>query len=81
MAVSDEAGRALALIGDIGACGQADAGFWRGVVTRIVADLDEEPGAGRMMVRVCELLARMREVLPGQPGAVAKLRDDAEDGR
>ena len=67
MAVSDEAGKALTLIQGIDVCKQADADFWRGMVARIVYDLDDEPGAERMMVRVRELLGRMWDELPDKP--------------
>ena len=68
MAVSDEAGKAFTLIQGIDVCKQADAGFWRSLVTRIVLDLDREPGAERMMVRVRELLGQMWDALPDKPG-------------
>jgi hypothetical protein len=67
MAVSDDTARALGLILAIDLRKQADADFWRGMVTRIVVDLDEEPGAGRMTVRVRELLADMWRRLDDKP--------------
>ena len=65
--ISDDAARALDLISGIDLCKQDDADFWRGMVTRIVVDLDEEPGAERMMVRVRELLAEMWRKLEDKP--------------
>lgn len=37
----NQAGRALTLISGIEACKAVDPGFWQGVATRIVLDLDE----------------------------------------
>jgi hypothetical protein len=79
MAVSDDTARSLDLISAIDLCKQADADFWRGMVSRIVADLDGEPGAGRMTVRVRELLADMWRRLEFKPGQ-AQLGEGGTDG-
>ncbi len=66
--ISDETARSLGLIAAIDLCKQTDAGFWQAMVMRIVVDLDEEPCAERMVVRVRELLAQMWRELPVKPG-------------
>jgi hypothetical protein len=76
--ISDEAARALGLISGIDLCKQADADFWRGMVTRIVVDLDEEPGAEREMVRVRELLADMWRKLPDKKVGIGTARETTE---
>lgn len=39
--IGEQAGRALDLISGIETCKAVDPGFWQGVATRIVMDLDE----------------------------------------
>jgi hypothetical protein len=65
--ISDEAARALGLISGIDLCKQADADFWRGMVARIVVDLDEV-AAEREVIRIRELLAEMWRKLPDKAG-------------
>jgi hypothetical protein len=79
--ISDEAARALGLISGIDLCKQADADFWRGMVTRIVVDLDDEPGAERMMVRTRELLAEMWRELEDKPltGTARETTEESDD--
>ncbi len=74
--ISRQAGRALNLIQSIRLSKDADADFWRGLVTRIVIDLDEQ-AAERDVTRIADLLAvaygrledkevaDVREVSPG----------------
>lgn len=68
--ISDEAARTLGLISGIDLCKQADADFWRGMVTRIVVDLDEV-AAEREVIRIRELLAEMWRQLPDKPEVIA----------
>lgn len=73
MAVSSEAARALDLISGISFCKQVPAGFWPGVVTRIVTDLDEV-AAEREVIRIRELLAAMWHELDDKPAETPPLR-------
>ena len=71
--ISEQAGRALNLIQSIRLSKDADAGFWRELVTRIVIDLDEV-AAERDVTRIADLLAVAH-------GRLADTPDGTEAGR
>jgi hypothetical protein len=60
--IGKPAGRAMDLIQGINVCKRTDAAFWRGIVTRIVWDLDEVADE-RAVTRIADLLAEMWDKL------------------
>jgi hypothetical protein len=60
--IGEPAGRAMDLIQGINACKRADAAFWRGIVTRIVCDLDEVADE-RAATSIADLRAEMWDKL------------------
>lgn len=64
--IGAEAGRALDLIQGIEVCRETGPEFWKGIVTRIVYDLDET-GAHKQVAVIRHLLWNMWIPLPEKP--------------
>jgi hypothetical protein len=75
--ISDQAARALGFISAIDSCKDADADFWRLIVTRIVTDLDEIREM-RSVVTIGGLLAEMWRQLPEKPAADGEVQAAAD---